>query len=107
MIETASATTAPVSTTRKRHVGVSDLDVFPVAISGTAFGWTADDAATDGILDAYGAHAGNFIDTADCYAGGRSGTMIGNWMRRRGNRADLVVATKVGKGADHPGLAPR
>jgi aryl-alcohol dehydrogenase-like predicted oxidoreductase len=104
---TASATTAPVTTARTRHVGVSDLSVFPVAISGTTFGWTADDAATDAILDAYVAQGGNFIDTADSYAAGRSETMIGNWMRRRHNRSQLVVATKVGKGAEHPGLAPR
>jgi aryl-alcohol dehydrogenase-like predicted oxidoreductase len=107
MIETASATTAPVSTTRKRHVGVSDLNVFPIAISGTAFGWTADDAATDAILDAYVAQGGNFIDTADSYAawvpgntGGESEAAIGEWMARRGNRAELVLATKV---SEHPG----
>jgi aryl-alcohol dehydrogenase-like predicted oxidoreductase len=95
------------STVHKRHIGVSDLSVFPVAMSGNVFGWTADDAAAGDILDAYVAHGGNFIDTADVYAAGRSETMIGNWMRSRRNRSDLVIATKVGKGADNPGLAPR
>ena len=102
MIEISTATTV-----RKRHIGVSDLNVFPVAMSGNVFGWTADDAAADAILDAYVAHGGNFIDTADVYAGGRSETMIGNWMRSRRNRGDIVVATKVGKGADHPGSRSR
>lgn len=107
MIETADASTTAATDVRKRHIGVSDLKVFPVAISGTAFGWTADDAAANAVLDAYTALGGNFIDTADSYAGGRSETMIGNWMRHRRNRSDLVIATKVGKGPDHPGLAPR
>ena len=102
MIEISTATTV-----RKRHIGVSDLSVFPIAMSGNVFGWTADDAAANAILDTYVAHGGNFIDTADVYAGGRSETMIGNWMRSRRNRTDLVIATKVGKGADNPGLAPR
>jgi aryl-alcohol dehydrogenase-like predicted oxidoreductase len=102
MIEISTA-----SMVRKRHIGVSDLNVFPIAMSGNVFGWTADDAAANAILDAYVSHGGNFIDTADVYAGGRSETMIGNWMRSRRNRSDLVIATKVGKGADNPGLAPR
>ncbi len=95
------------SAVQARHIGVSDLSVFPIAINGSVFGWTADDAAADDILDAFVSAGGNMIDTADSYAGGRSETMIGNWMRRRRNRADVIVATKVGKSADHPGLSPR
>ena len=53
------------------------------------------------------AQGGNFIDTADSYAAGRSETIIGNWMRSRRNRDQLVVATKVGKSGDHPGLKAR
>ena len=102
MIEISTA-----STVGKRHLGVSDLNVFPIAMSGNVFGWTADDAAAGAILDAFVSHGGNFIDTADVYAAGRSETMIGNWMRSRRNRSELVIATKVGKGADNPGLAPR
>ncbi len=81
---------------RARRIGTSDLTVFPVAMSGNVFGWTADDAITSGILDAYVDRGGNFIDTADSYAAGRSETMIGNWMRSRRNRGDIVIATKVG-----------
>lgn len=92
---------------RRRTIGMSDLSVFPLAISGNVFGWTADDATTNDILDAYAAAGGNFIDTADSYAAGRSETMIGNWMRSRRNRAEMVLATKVGKSADNPGLRAR
>jgi aryl-alcohol dehydrogenase-like predicted oxidoreductase len=88
-------------------IGVSDLSVFPLAIGGNVFGWTADDAAADRVLDAYRAAGGNLIDTADAYAGGRSETMIGNWMRSRRARGEFVIATKVGKGPDHAGLTPR
>lgn len=91
----------------RRRVGLSDLRVFPVAISGKVFGWKADDATTDAILDSYAAHGGNFIDTADSYSSGRSEFMIGNWIRSRRNRDELVVATKVGKSAEHPGLKAR
>ena len=90
-----------------RAIGPSELSVFPIAMSGNVFGWTADVEATEGILDAYCAADGNFIDTADSYAAGRSELMIGNWMRDRRNRGNLVVATKIGKSADNPGLSPR
>ncbi len=90
-----------------RQVGQSDLAVFPLAIGGNVFGWTADDASTNEILDTFVGLGGNLIDTADSYAGGRSETMIGNWMRARRNRANMVVATKVGKSADNPGLRAR
>ncbi len=76
-------------------------------MSGNVFGWTTDDAASSSILDAYVAQGGNFIDTADSYAAGRSETIIGNWMRSRRNRDELVIATKVGKSADNPGLKAR
>lgn len=90
-----------------RTVGPSDLSVFPIAISGNVFGWTADVDATNGILDRFFADGGNFIDTADSYAGGRSEIMIGNWLRDRRNRQDVVIATKIGKSADNPGLTRR
>ncbi len=92
---------------QRRRIGFSELRVFPLAMSGNVFGWTADDATTNGILDSYAAQGGNFIDTADSYAGGRSEIMIGNWMRSRRNRNDVVVATKVGKSHENPGLRAR
>lgn len=91
----------------RRRIGLSDLRVFPLAMSGNVFGWTAGTEETTGILDTYAEHGGNFIDTADSYAGGRSEIMIGNWMRDRRNRDAMVVATKIGKNADNPGLSGR
>ncbi|MEO5534317.1 MAG: aldo/keto reductase [Pseudolysinimonas sp.] len=93
----------PVAT--RRRVSDSDLSVFPIAMSGNVFGWTADASESERVLDVYAAHGGNLIDTADSYAGGRSEIIIGNWLRSRGHRDDVVLATKVGKSADHPGLS--
>jgi aryl-alcohol dehydrogenase (NADP+) len=77
----------------------TDLDVFPLCLGGNVFGWTADEAASFAVLDAYVAAGGNFIDTADTYMRpnmGTSETIIGNWMAARGHRDRLVIATKVG-----------
>ncbi|MCA1942539.1 MAG: aldo/keto reductase [Yonghaparkia sp.] len=95
--------TAPV--VLPRRIGPSDLQVFPIALSGTVFGWTADGPTTTAVLDRYVELGGTLIDTADSYAGGRSEIMIGNWMQARGNRDALTIATKVGKSADNPGLS--
>ncbi|CAN5308262.1 aldo/keto reductase [soil metagenome] len=91
------------------RIGSSDLDVFPLALGGNVFGWTADKVTSFGILDAYAAGGGNFIDTSDSYSawvpgniGGESETIIGEWMTARGNRDEVVVATKV---SQHPGFA--
>lgn len=90
--------------TPRRRIGASDMFVYPLAISGNVFGWTAGAATVQKILDAYADGGGNFVDTADSYAAGRSEIMIGNWMRDRRNRDEIIVATKVGKNADNPGL---
>jgi aryl-alcohol dehydrogenase (NADP+) len=81
-------------------LGRTDLDVFPICLGGNVFGWTADEAQSFEVLDAYTAAGGNFIDTANSYLveHGRSETIIGRWMAARGNRDELVVATKVGGG---------
>lgn len=80
----------------------SDLDVSRLCLGGNVFGWTADRAASFAVLDAYAAAGGNFIDTADSYTwrvpgnvGGESETIIGDWMAERGNRDEMVIATKV------------
>jgi aryl-alcohol dehydrogenase-like predicted oxidoreductase len=64
------------------------------------FGWTADEAESRDVLDAYAAAGGNFIDTANSYLveHGRSETILGRWMADRGNRDEIVLATKVGGG---------
>ncbi|WP_329273667.1 aldo/keto reductase [Streptomyces sp. NBC_01451] len=98
--------------TALRKLGSSDLEVFPLALGGNVFGWTADETRSFEVLDAYAAAGGNFLDTADSYSswaagnkGGESETIIGNWLRARGNREDIVVATKVSQHPDHPGLS--
>ncbi|WP_447038758.1 aldo/keto reductase [Streptomyces sp. DSM 118878] len=98
--------------TSLRTLGSSDLEVFPLALGGNVFGWTADRTASFAVLDAYTAAGGNFIDTADSYSawaegnrGGESETLIGEWLASRGNRADVVIATKVGGHPDRKGLA--
>lgn len=108
-VPTTSETAAIVgsSAAPRRRVGLSELRVFPLAISGKVFGWKVDDRTVDAILDNYAAHGGNFIDTADSYSSGRSELMIGNWLRSRRNRDEIVVATKVGKSAEHPGVKAR
>ncbi|MEO6942537.1 MAG: aldo/keto reductase [Terrimesophilobacter sp.] len=90
---------------RRRVLGESGPRVFPIAIGGNAFGWTASEESAYGILDAYREFGGNLIDTADSYAGGRSETIIGDWMRSRGVRDDIIVATKIGKSTQNPGLS--
>ncbi|HLV98045.1 MAG TPA: aldo/keto reductase [Ktedonobacterales bacterium] len=103
---------------QKRSLGRTGLEVVPFCLGGNVFGWTADEAASFAVLDAYVEGGGNFIDTADTYCawvdgyvGGESETIIGRWMRDRGNRAALVIATKLGKpmgtGPDHRGLSRR
>jgi len=70
------------------------------------FGWTLDEERSFEVLDAYVAAGGNFIDTADLYGGtGGSERIIGNWLSDRGNRDQLVIATKVGMSAQRPGLS--
>ncbi|MGI9196530.1 MAG: aldo/keto reductase [Candidatus Nanopelagicales bacterium] len=93
------------------RIGTSDLEVFPLCLGGNVFGWTADRETSFDILDAYAHARGNFIDTADAYsswvpdhAGGESEEIIGAWMQARGNRGQMVVATKVGKKPDLLGL---
>jgi aryl-alcohol dehydrogenase-like predicted oxidoreductase len=82
------------------RLGRTDLDVFPLCLGGNVFGWTADEAESRAVLDAYTAAGGNFVDTANSYIleHGRSETIIGRWLADRGNRDDIVLATKVGGG---------
>ncbi len=93
-------------------LGTSDLSVFPLNLGGNVFGWTADRQTSFDILDAYVAGGGNFIDTADGYSawvpgntGGDSERLIGEWQELRGNRDELVIATKVSQHPDFQGLA--
>lgn len=83
-----------------------------MCLGGNTFGWTADAAESEEVLDAFIADGGNFIDTADGYSqwkpgnvGGESEHIIGDWMRTRGNRDKVVLATKVSRLAPNTGLS--
>ncbi|HEX6011662.1 MAG TPA: aldo/keto reductase [Geminicoccaceae bacterium] len=87
----------------KREIGRSGLRVAPLCLGGNVFGWTADERTSFALLDAFVAAGLDFVDTADVYstwvpghAGGESETIIGNWLKRRGGRDRVVIATKVG-----------
>lgn len=92
------------------RIGSSDLDVFPLALGGNVFGWTADRDASFEILDAFHAGGGDFIDTADSYSawvpgheGGESERLIGEWLASR-NHTGVTVATKVSQHPQYKGL---
>ena len=87
----------------KRKLGTSGLLVSPITLGGNVFGWTLDEASSFKILDAFADAGFNFIDTADSYSrfvpgnqGGESEIIIGKWLKKRGNRKDMVIATKLG-----------
>ena len=90
----------------------TNLVVYPLCLGGNGFGWTADAEESQQVLDAYAGYGGNFIDTADMYSewapghiGGESETIIGNWMKIRRNRAQMVIASKVCKLSTRAGLS--
>jgi aryl-alcohol dehydrogenase-like predicted oxidoreductase len=92
-------------------IGSSDLDVSRLCLGGNVFGWTADRETSFAVLDGYVAAGGNFIDTSDSYvfhlpgeSGPGSEEIIGEWLTARGNRDDVVIATKVSSLAGRKGL---
>ncbi|WP_151087259.1 aldo/keto reductase [Hymenobacter baengnokdamensis] len=100
--------------TTLRELGRSGLHIAPLVLGGNVFGWTADEKTSFAVLDAFVAGGGNAIDTADGYSvwvpghvGGESETIIGKWLKQRGRRDDVVIATKVGweVNAENKGLS--
>jgi len=88
---------------KKRKLGNTGLEIAPLVFGGNIFGWTVDQAASFRLLDAFIAAGFNSVDTADVYSkwvpghsGGESEIIIGEWMKRSGNRNKVIVATKVG-----------
>lgn len=88
---------------QKRRLGRTDLAIAPLVLGGNVFGWTADEKTSFALLDRFVEAGLNCIDTADAYSrwapgnkGGESETIIGNWMKSRGNHDRVVVVTKVG-----------
>jgi aryl-alcohol dehydrogenase-like predicted oxidoreductase len=97
----------------KRPLGNSPLSIAPLAFGGNVFGWSADEARSFELLDAFVDAGGNLIDTADVYPawvpgnrGGESETIIGKWLKRSGKREQVVISTKVAKWVEQPGLSP-
>lgn len=95
-------------------ISSTDLDVYPIALGGNVFGWTADEAESFAVLDGYAAAGGNFVDTADVYSawapghsGGESETILGRWVADRGRRDQTIIATKVGKHPQYSGLSAK
>jgi aryl-alcohol dehydrogenase-like predicted oxidoreductase len=88
---------------KKRKLGKSRIEVSPLCLGGNVFGWTIDEQQSFTVLDGFVAAGFEFIDTADVYSrwapghkGGESETILGNWMKQRGNRKNVILATKVG-----------
>ena len=101
--------------TNSAHIKIpaTTLDIYPLCLGGNVFGWSADESQSHAVLDAFSSLGGNFIDTADVYSewvdgnkGGESESIIGNWLKSRGNRHQLVIATKVSQLSTRPGLRP-
>ena len=87
----------------KRKLGNTDLQVYPIAFGGNVFGWTLDEKKSFEILNGFAEAGFNFIDTADVYSrwkpgnsGGESEKIIGNWLKEKKNRHDIILTTKVG-----------
>ena len=87
-----------------RPLGNSGLMAAPLAFGGNVFGWTASEATSFALLDAFADAGFNLVDTADVYSrwvpghsGGESETIIGKWLKQSGKRNRIVLATKVGK----------
>ena len=91
---------------QKRKLGKSDLEFVPIAFGGNVFGWTADEATSHKLLDAFVDAGFSFVDTADVYSrwlpgnkGGESETVIGTWLKKDPSKRDkIVLATKCGMG---------
>ncbi|NQX12957.1 aldo/keto reductase [Microbacteriaceae bacterium VKM Ac-2855] len=96
-----------ITPTAARALGRSGLSAFPLALDGSVFGWAAGADATAEVLDAFVAAGGTLISTADHYATGRSEYMIGRWLADNACREQLVIATKIGRHPDAPGLSAR
>jgi aryl-alcohol dehydrogenase-like predicted oxidoreductase len=101
--ETRSTEAERASQMNMRKLGKTGIEISPLVFGGNVFGWTVDQAASFKLLDAFAAAGFNSVDTADVYSrwvpghsGGESEIILGEWMKTRGNRNKIIVATKVG-----------
>ena len=86
-----------------KQLGKSGIALPPIMFGANVFGWTADAVTSFKLLDALADAGLNAIDTADAYSrwvpghtGGESEAIIGVWLKQRGGRDKLIIATKVG-----------
>jgi aryl-alcohol dehydrogenase-like predicted oxidoreductase len=98
---------APSSAVGPRQVGDTGVVVSPIGLDGAVFGWASGIDETVEVLDLYSHSGGNFISTADHYAGGRSEIMIGSWLQSVPDRGSVILATGVGRHPDAAGLSRR
>ena len=96
----------PVGQGVRVALGESGVEVFPLILGGAEFGWNVDLESSHEILDTYVELGGNAVHTADSFSGGRSEHIIGQWLRSRGLRDEVVLAVRVGGHPDNPGLGP-
>lgn len=80
----------------RRPLGRSELVIEPLILGGNVFGWTVDKETGFAVLHAFVDEGFTAIDTADVYGKGKSETLIGEWLKARGNRAAVHIFTKVG-----------
>ena len=104
-----------MTTLTRRALGSSGLEIAPLVFGGNVFGWTADEATSFALLDAFMDAGFDAVDTADAYSrwveghsGGESEIIIGRWLKARGRRDDVKILTKVGSdmGQGHNDLSP-
>jgi aryl-alcohol dehydrogenase-like predicted oxidoreductase len=93
---------------QQRKLSDTSLHTSPIIFGGNVFGWTIDEKKSFELLDAFIASGFNMIDTADSYSrwvpgnkGGESETIIGKWLKQKGNRDKVIIATKVGSDMGH------
>lgn len=97
---------------RHRPLGRSGLSTAPLIFGGNVFGWTADEATSHRLLDAFVDGGFNAVDTADVYSawvpgheGGESESVIGRWLQASGKRDKVLILTKVAMWPKRPGLS--
>jgi aryl-alcohol dehydrogenase-like predicted oxidoreductase len=102
---TIDPTTAatPASVLTPREVGTTGLRTFPIAFDGSVLGWVTGVEQAEEVLGRFSDAGGTLVSTADHYAAGRSEFMIGRWLKTV-DRSSVLVATKVGRHPDRPGL---
>src|SRR6478736_5194219 len=97
---------SPIGSNVRVSLGEGGPEVFPLILGGAEFGWNVDLESSHDILDAYVELGGNAVHTADSFAGGRSEHIIGQWLRSRGLRDEILLGVRVGGHPDNPGLGP-